>query len=296
MKKRLLTVVLVLSLTLIVVPVARAGFLNWLFGISVGEEEFTIGLIPAQTQGEMAPAIEKLTDHLKVELDKQVQIDTYPDYNGVVEAMNYGQIDMAYFGPLTYVIANQQVGAQAIITQLVDDTPYYYSYIVTHKDSPLDSLNDLIAKADELDVAFGDPSSTSGGLIPNIAFKEDGINIDDAFNSLTYTGSHDATALAVQDQQVDAGAIDSAIFDTLVANEVIDGDKFKVIWRSEKLFQYPWAVSRDVEEELIDQIREAFYKIDNQEVLDAFGASGFTKAVDEDYEPIREAAKEEGRI
>ncbi|MDN7228334.1 phosphate/phosphite/phosphonate ABC transporter substrate-binding protein [Planococcus liqunii] len=269
---------------------------------SGGEAEkdaFTIGVIPVQTEGQMDTAMKKLQTLLSEKLGREVSIEVYPDYNGVVEAMNYDKIDMAYLGPLTYVIAEANSNAKAIITQLIDGVPYYHSYIITHKDSPLTSIEDLVANAGETDFAFGDINSTSGSLIPSIELQEQGVYTsenDNKFASVRFTGSHDATALAIQNKQVDAGAIDSAIYDQLVESGKIDGDQFKTIWKSEELFQYPWAVLESTDEETIKTLQETFLAIKDPEILDAFGASGFTEATNADYESIKQAAIKQGII
>ncbi|MGM7701291.1 phosphate/phosphite/phosphonate ABC transporter substrate-binding protein [Pseudalkalibacillus sp. Hm43] len=263
------------------------------------KEELTIGVIPAQTEGEMQGAMEKLESLLEEKMDREVKIDTYPDYNGVVEAMNFDKIDMAFFGPLTYVIAHEKSGAEAIITQLVDGEPFYHSYIITHKDNAFDSLEDFLKESKKYDFAFGDPNSTSGSLIPSIELGDRGVFTDEnehEFNTVRYTGSHDATALAVQNKQVDAGAIDSAIYDQLIESGKIDESQLKVIWKSDKLFQYPWAVNKEMDDETVKQLQDIFVNIDDKEILDAFGASGFTKASNEDYESIRQAAIKQGVI
>ncbi|MDC3414531.1 phosphate/phosphite/phosphonate ABC transporter substrate-binding protein [Aquibacillus sp. 3ASR75-11] len=263
------------------------------------QETFTIGVIPAQTEGTMEGAMDKLQSTLNDALDQSVSIEVYPDYNGVVEAMNYDKIDMAYFGPLTYVIAQEKSGAKAIITQLIDGEPFYNSYIITNVDNPWNSLEDLLQNPGEIDFAFGDPNSTSGSLIPSIELKDRGVYTSDddyQFNSVRFTGSHDATALSVQNKQVDAGAIDSAIYNQLVESGKVDGEQIKTIWKSEKLFQYPWAVHKNTDEETIQKLQKAFLAIDDQEILDAFGATGFTEASSDDYESIRQAAIKQGII
>lgn len=263
------------------------------------QEPFTIGVIPAQTEGEMEGAMEKLQSILSEELGREVDIEVYPDYNGVVESMNYNQIDMAYLGPLTHVIAQERSNAQAIVTQLVDGEPFYHSYIITHQDNPWSTLEDLLENPEEVDFAFGDPNSTSGSLIPSIELQDRGVyesEQEHQFNTVRFTGSHDATALSVQNKQVDAGAIDSAIYNQLIESEKIDEEQLKVIWESEPLFQYPWSVLESTDEETIETLREAFLAIDDQEILDAFGASGFTEASNEDYESIRQAAIKQGII
>ncbi|MGK7377039.1 phosphate/phosphite/phosphonate ABC transporter substrate-binding protein [Planococcus sp. 1R117A] len=263
------------------------------------QDAFTIGVIPAQTEGSMQGAMDKLQTILSDELGREVEIEVYPDYNGVVEAMNYDQIDMSYLGPLTFVIAQENSGAKAIITQLVDGEPFYHSYIITHKDNPWTSIDDMLKDSGEVDFAFGDPNSTSGSLIPSIELQDRGVyksEDDHQFNSVRYTGSHDATALAVQNKQVHAGAIDSAIYNQLVEAGKIDDSQLKIIWESEELFQYPWAVLESTDQDTIEKLQQAFLAIDDPEILDAFGASGFTEASNEDYESIRQAAIKQGII
>lgn len=263
------------------------------------QEAFTIGVIPAQTEGEMEGAMDKLQSYLSEELDREVELDVYPNYNGVVEAMNYDQIDMAFLGPLTFVIANANSNAQAIVTQLVDGEPFYHSYIITHSDSEWTSLDELLETPGEIDFAFGDPNSTSGSLIPSIELQDRGVYESaetNEFNSVRNTGSHDATALTVQNKQVDAGAIDSAIYNQLLESGKIDGEQLKIIWESEPLFQYPWAVRESIDEETVEKLQQAFLAIEDQEILDAFGATGFTEATTEDYDSIKQAAIKQGII
>lgn len=263
------------------------------------QESFTIGVIPAQTEGAMEGAMEKLQSTISNGIGRDVKVEVYPDYNGVVEAMNYNKIDMAYFGPLTYVIAHDKSGAQAIITQEINGEPFYHSYIITHKDNPWNSIEELLENTEEIDFAFGDINSTSGSLIPSIELQDRGIyqsEDDHQFKSVRFTGSHDATGLAVQNQQVSAGAIDSAIYNQLVESGKLDGEQLKVIWESEKLFQYPWAVHKDVDSETIKMLQDTFVGITDPVILDAFGATGFTTATNEDYTSIKEAAIKQGII
>ncbi|WP_166239526.1 phosphate/phosphite/phosphonate ABC transporter substrate-binding protein [Paenibacillus turpanensis] len=262
-------------------------------------EPFEIAVIPAQTQGQMKEAMDKLQTLLQEKLAMPVSVKEYPDYNGVVEAMNFGHVDMAFFGPLTYVIAHHKSGAEAIITQLVKGKPYYHSYIIAHKDSPWNSLDELLKESSKLSFAFGDPNSTSGSLVPGIELKNRGVYETaekHSFANLKFTGSHDVTALAVQNKQVDAGAIDSAIYEGLVEQKKVDGSQIKVLWQSDKLFQYPWAVKKGTDPELVKKLQEAFVGITDETILKGFAISGFAAASNADYEPIRLAAEKEGKL
>ncbi|OIJ12455.1 phosphonate ABC transporter substrate-binding protein [Anaerobacillus alkalilacustris] len=263
------------------------------------KEEFVIGLIPSQSEGEMETAMTKLQAVLEQELERPVKIDHYPAYNGVVEALIHEHIDMAYFGPLTYVIAHERSGAEAIITQLVDGEPYYFSYIITRSDSSWDTLDELLLDKENIDFAFASMSSTSGSLIPGVALKERGVfrtEDDHDFKTVRYTGSHDITAQVILNGDVHAGAIDSALFQSMIRSGNLDSDDYKIIWQSEPLFQYPWAVHPNMDDSLKQQLQQAFIGITDEEILNPFGASAFTTATNEDYTSLREAAIIDGRM
>lgn len=259
--------------------------------VLAADSELTIGVIPALTEGQTQEGLQRLAIHLESELQRPVSVRAYPDYAAVVAAMGFGHIDMAYLGPRTYVIANDRYGVKAILTQLIDGTPFYYSYFITRADSDLTSIDELRGRS----VAFADPSSTSGSLIPKLELMSRVIDPDRDLRAL-HTGAHDATAHAVRFGQVDAGAIDSAYFHLLVNQGQINADDFQIIWQSEPLFQYPWAVTQDMDEGLIAQIQRAFLSVDDPVIFQAFGATGFTIAADADYEVIREAARAFGDI
>ncbi|MFA9556559.1 phosphate/phosphite/phosphonate ABC transporter substrate-binding protein [Evansella sp. AB-rgal1] len=252
-----------------------------------------VAAIPAQTTGVVEEGYKKLEDELAEKLNREVTLEIYPNYNAVVEAINYSHIDLAFLGPTTYLIAHEQSGAEAILTPLINGEPYYYSYIVTHIDSPWENLDELLEEREKVDFAFGSISSTSGSIIPSyeLVQREVFVSEDDhEFQSVVYTGSHDITAQQVQNKLVDAGAIDSAIFHSLVDKGEIDESQFNIIWKSEQLYQYPWVVPAGTDEETISQIQEVFLNISDEEILNVFGgASGFVVAEPENYANVLHA-------
>jgi phosphonate transport system substrate-binding protein len=264
------------------------------------EGPFLIGVIPAQGSSQMQDGTDKLAEILSEKLGREVKAEIYPDYNGVVEAMGADKLHMAYLGPLTYVEAHERYDVKAIVTQLINGEPFYYSYLIVPSDSAYASIDDVIKQSADIRFAFGDINSTSGSLIPGIALKKAGVFVtqqDHEFKSVTYTGEHLATALAIQNKTQDAGAMDSAYYNRLVRDGKVDGSKIKVIWQSEPLFQYPWAVIESTPDADIKIIQDTMLTIQDKDILDAFGgASGFTLAKNEDYAAIRQAAISDGRM
>lgn len=261
-------------------------------------QEFTVGLIPAETKI-AAPTVEKFRTYLEQETGLTIKMAEYPDYNGVVEALNYGKLDMAYLGPLTYVIAHHKSGAKAIVAKTAKGVPYYHSYILVHKDAPYTRLEDLIADKQQVTFAFGDPSSTSGSLIPGMELKNRGVyrgKTDSDFKEVVFTGAHDVTALNIENKKVTAGAIDSAYYDKLIEKGTVKAESFKKIWESDKLFQYPFTVHKDTDAATVEKLQNAFLNLKDKEILDAFAADGFVKAEHKDYEAIEKAAEADGRL
>jgi phosphonate transport system substrate-binding protein len=261
-------------------------------------KEFTIGIIPAEVKVKEEQR-SKLKSYLEKETGLKIQINDYPDYNGVVEALNYNKLNMAFLGPLTYVIAHHKSGAKAIVAKTTKGKPYYYSYILTHKDAPYNTLDDLLADKSKVSFAFGDPNSTSGSLIPGMELKKRGVyrgKEDSDFQKVIFTGAHDVTALSIQNKQVTAGAIDSAIFEKLIEKGTVKEDSFKKIWQSDKLFQYPFAVNKDTDQATIEKLQNAFVNMKDKDLLDAFSADGWVKAEHKDYEAIEKAAEADGRL
>ncbi|WP_018922428.1 phosphate/phosphite/phosphonate ABC transporter substrate-binding protein [Salsuginibacillus kocurii] len=260
------------------------------------DEVLEVAVIPAQSIGEMEQGLDRLGEILEEETGQEVEVEHYPSYNAVVEAINQSHIDLAYLGPLTYLIAHEESGAEAILTQNIDGDPYYHSYIMTHVDNPWESLDDLIEDREEVDFAFASISSTSGSLIPGTELRDRGVfesENDHQFASVQYTDSHDVSAQQIESQNVDAGAVDSAIFNELVNAGEVDEDNFRIIWESEELYQYPWVVPHDMEEEQIEELQEIFTSIEDEEVLSIFGgASSFVEADDSQYEDVLEAARD----
>lgn len=277
----------VLLVVLLGVLVAGCG------GQPASSKKITLMAIPTQGAQNFEARMVKLGDLLSKGSGLDVEIQVGTNYAAVVEALRFGKIDGAYLGPFTYVVANAQTGAQAIITQNIKGKPYYYSYLIVPEESPIREIRDdqELAGLEGKRFAFGDPGSTSSSLIPRLALKNAGVDPEKDIQA-NFTGGHDKVLLAVANGQAEIGAIDSAIFEnTLAKNFPKEFEKVRVVWKSVELYQYPWAVSSDLPTDTIQKLQQAFLNIKDREVLNAFGADGFVVADDSRYDDIRTAAK-----
>lgn len=255
-------------------------------------DRITLMAIPTQGAPNFTERMQKLGQLLSQESGLNVAVQVGTNYAAVVEALRFGKVDGAYLGPFTYVVANAQSGAQAIVTMNIKGKPYYYSYMIVPKDSPIREIKDAtdLAALKGRKFAFGDPGSTSSSLIPRLALKNAGLDTEKDIQP-NFTGGHDKVLLAVANGQAEIGAIDSAIFEhTLAQNFAREFAQVRVVWRSSELYQYPWAVRKELPADAVRKLQQAFLQVKDQEVLLAFGADAFVVADDQKYEDVRAAA------
>ena len=262
---------------------------------SNNEEEMKIlkmGLIPADDVDEMLRNYEPIKEYLSTELGIPVEIQVTSDYTAAVEAMRAGHIDMAWFGPFSYVIAANVAGAEAIVNGVKTSTgsSTYKSVIVVNADSGIETLDDLKGKT----FAFVDPASTSGNLIPRKMLLENGIDPDNDFSTTYYAGTHNAVQYAIANGKVDAGAGGDNVHERMIEAGEIDPEVNKIIFKSEPIPGSPIAVRGNLPNIMKLKIQLALLKMEEQTIhkVDGWGGiSRYQKVEDSDYDVIRETAK-----
>lgn len=246
------------------------------------DQVLKVGLIPNENHSEMLKINQPLKDYLEAELGMEVELFVAADYVGVIEAMNSGMLDIAYYGPLTYVLAREKTGAIPLVKAEVKGSPTYHSVIITRTDSGIETAADLKGEI----FAFGDPASTSSHLMPNAMLRENGINPDTDLEKV-FTGGHDAVALSVFNGQAAAGGLNENNYLDLISKGIIDEQELTVILKSEAIPEYPWAARKDMEQEMVAKLIAAFVKIEDEAILKPQLATGFLPALDSDYDVIR---------
>ena len=138
---------------------------------SAQARDIVMGLIPAENNEEMIQKFEPMRLHLEKKLGEKVKVFTATDYAGVIEAMKKKRVDIAWFGPLSYYLAEQEAGAVAFAVGIREgsNSHTYKSIIIAPCDEGIKSIMELKGKS----VAFVDPASTSGGLMPTYMVKKE---------------------------------------------------------------------------------------------------------------------------
>jgi phosphonate transport system substrate-binding protein len=155
------------------------------------------------------------------------------DYAGVIEAMRFNKIHLAWYGNKSGMEAVDRANGQ-VFAQIVarDGSVGYYSHVIVHKDSPYTKIDDILKCDKSLDFGIGDPNSTSGFLVPTAyIFAARSIEPKSCFKTVR-NANHQANAMAVAHKQVAAATNNSEDLQRVATNAPDARNQIKVIWTS----------------------------------------------------------------
>ncbi|MCE2986210.1 MAG: phosphate/phosphite/phosphonate ABC transporter substrate-binding protein [Burkholderiales bacterium] len=243
-----------------------------------------------------------LAQYLATRLGRPVQLRTVDSWEGLAKSLVNGETDIALMGPWGYVLANHFAEAQVVSTILYQGKPEYFALIVTHPDSGLESIADLIgAKGKGRTFAFGDKGSTSGYLIPRHFFMQQGVDPEKHFSRVVYT-KHQAIQTQVSAGQLDAGADFNRNRTAMIELGLIKAERSKIIWQSAPLPNDAFAVSARLfnDKIFVRRLQLALAEIGpllkSQPQLLPANYTGFVATDNAFYKPIRDAGLATGLL
>ena len=243
-----------------------------------------LGLIP--TEANVITNWEPVVNHLESELGLEVEPFVGTDYTATIIAARNGDLDIVWLGPKSYVTAREQgADMDPVVKWINEDTGIagYNSMLITHKDTGINTIED--AKGHTF--AFNDPESTSGFLVPTVYFLEQGIDPESYFSDVYFAGSHEATALAVANNNVDLASNNNETLPRLFETGKVSEGDIRIIWESPLIPTDPISVQNSLPDSFHTAVREAFLKFNDPGALDALQIEGWIPAEDGDYQVIR---------
>jgi phosphonate transport system substrate-binding protein len=231
------------------------------------------------------------------------------DYNGVIEGLLGGNLDMAWLGASGYakVFLTNPDAVEPVLVKINNDGSFgYYSVGFARVDSGIDSLDDMKAKV----FGFGDPNSTSGYLIPSIEIPRSGYSMKpgEYFKDVVFTGGHEQTIVAVFNGDIDAGVTwadglgewvdgyNSGALRKAADAGLVDMTQIKEIWRSKLIPEGPIVLRKALPEKVKLKVTGLLASMPSMDMECAYGfMAGEVKGiapVDHDaYVSIIEARK-----
>lgn len=285
-----------LGLTLLLAGTTACGT-----GSASDSDTLVFAAIPSEQESDPRQSYATVIERLEANTGRQVEFKQTTNYNGVIEGMKSGTIDVAAFGPFSYVLA-RTVGAKITpVAVSVEDTkePIYHSYgIAKGDDASVKSLKDFKGKK----VCFVDPASTSGYLFPSAGLKQNDLDPDEDVQKVM-AGGHDLSVQSVKSGKCDVGFASDTMVDTSMpdAGQLKKGE-IKVVWKSTGIPSSPVAMRDALPEDVRKGITTSFTKQLNKDWLVKNGKCddaksclvagesatwGYLPITDKAYDPIR---------
>lgn len=266
----------------------------FLIGCGGNEEDdaLIMGFVPLVDADTLVESLEPLSEMLTESMGREVKEFTATNYVGVVEGLGSGQVDFGIIPPFAYALANKESGAEVILTAVDEDgSSGYNSVILVGKDSEIQDVQDLKGK----NIAFVDPSSTSGYLFPGAYLIENGIDLEKDI-TYQYSGGHDKSLQLLLNGDVDAIATFQHIVTRYEKEFPTAKEELREIARTDLIPGVSVTISPDMDEETKEKLIETLIGLDEipeakELMIDLFNIHGFKEAGPEDYEVINTTAE-----
>lgn len=270
-------------------------------GGSASGDTITFAAVPAESSATLESTFSNITALIEQETGATVEFQNASDYAAVIEGMRAGQVDVASFGPFSYVIAKDSgvnMEPAAAPTHDPETAPAYTSLAYVKADSDIQGIEDLAGR----NVCFVDQASTSGYLVPMKGLMDGDINLDEDLTPIL-AGGHDASLLTLDAGDCDAAFAHDTMLKTLEESGQVEPGSLRAVWESDPITEDPISVNRDsLDPELADQIIEVLREKANKPALVEAGICeseddcvlpeeiewGYLPVSDEDFDPIRE--------
>ena len=239
-----------------------------------------------------------------IEKDLGVEAELFPaaDYAGVIQGLISGNLEAAELGSSGYagLFLQEPDAVEPLVTyKQVDGSTGYYSVLYVKADSPYETLEDLKGKT----LAFADPNSTSGYLVPSYELKQNGYDPEDYFSEANFAGGHEQGVVAVLNDQYDAGVTWSSMvgeesegysngnLHKMVQKGALDMKDIRILWKSNEITNGPRVVRKTLPDELKDTYKQMLLDLPNRDKACFHQISGgeaqeFVPVDHEFYEPI----------
>src|SRR5690349_10357096 len=67
-----------------------------------------VALLPDENAATVIKDNQGLKEYLEKRLEKKIELVVTTDYSSMIEAMRFGRLELAYFGPLSYLLARSK--------------------------------------------------------------------------------------------------------------------------------------------------------------------------------------------
>lgn len=268
-----------------------------------GPPVYTMGFAPSENADTVTTNGKILSDVLTRKTGINLKTYVAADYTALIEAMRGGNVPFAWLPPFALVLAEKRAGAKVLLKCVRNGKAYFYAAIIVRSDKPYKKLADLRGKT----IAWVDPASSSGYVVPRASLVNDGIDPDTFFKKQVFAGGHDTVVLGVINGSVDAGATftnektaETGGWTMLSTSRPEFKSKIRAVYVSQQVPNDTFATTDkfarehpDVVNKITEAIKNLHLSSDGKKALyDLYRIDSMIPATSEEFEPLRKAASQ----
>lgn len=222
-------------------------------------KEFNFGIIATESSQNLKQDWQPVIDDMSKRLGVKVNPFFAPDYAGVIEGMRFNKVHFAWMGNKSGMEAVDRASGE-VFAQIVyaDGSPGYWSLLVTHKDTPYKTLDDVLKNGKSINFGIGDPNSTSGYLVPSYyVFALNKTDPKTAFKTVR-SANHEANLLAVVNKQLDVATNNTEAWEKFEARFPERIKDLRIVWKSPLIPSDPMVWRKDLDSDAKAKIKQFF--------------------------------------
>ena len=257
-------------------------------------KELNFGIIATEKAGALRQMWEPFLEDMTKAVGVKVNGFYATDYAGIIEAQRFNKVQVAWYGNKSAIDAVDRANGEVFVQFIdLDGTPGYYSYVITHKDSGITSLDQLLKNGKNYSFGIGDPQSTSGTLVPGYyVFAMNKLDPKTTFK-VTRSANHEGNFMAVLHKQVDAATNNSEMLTKIQETKPEWHSQIRILWTSPLIPRDPLVYRKDLPADLKKKIQDfavGYGKDDREkEILkNLYRLKGFKASTDAQLLPIRQ--------
>jgi len=246
------------------------------------ENEIIFGINPFTSPEDIKNMYIPILNSVFNKIGYRVRTIIVKDYEALSLGIQEETIDVAWFSPFAYVKAHEKLGIEPLVSPKVNGKVSYNGYIITRKDSGINSLADLERKS----FGYVDEKSASGYLYARNIIKAEGMNPDKIFSKTSFMGSHDNVIKAVLLKELDAGATYNEAMEN-ASKHGVDVEQFRILAKTQDIPKDAIATSKRLSKEFCDNLKKSFIEYVGTANIKS-PIEGFVESNDEKYNVIRD--------
>jgi len=253
-----------------------------------GEGPLKVAIAAMLSPKETFVEYRRMVEYIGNKLGRKVELVMRKDYAETDSLLRDSAVDLAFICAGPYVQDRKEFGVELLAAPVVRGKTSYRSFIIVGKGSPYRSLKDLRGKS----FAYTDQNSNSGCWAPMYMLAKKGIDPDRFFSKVIYSHGHDSSVEAVANGVVDGAAVDSIIYEYMVAKGSSSARGVKVIEESDDFGIPPVVVPKGLDPRLKAEARKVLLDMhqdpEGRKILGALFIDKFVVPADKSYDSVRD--------